>query len=269
MKGYWPGDTVTFISVKNNNVLSGSTICGGNGTFSLQIQVGLGDNVISVRNYDNYNQAGPVTPTVRIIVKASDMKPNVAPIEPVSPDTSPTLPENPSIIPGKDGECDDYQAGNMPTDSVPHVAVACVPRLFLPGIEQTLGVVTWGGNPPYIVNIDWNDGSGSKQYSFETEGYHLITFRYVSAGVYKINFKLTDAKNKQTVVQTAVQVNGTNESLSASTSNDDMIIDKTWFETPVPLYVMAVALTLGFWGGDVFDRKFGYGNNRRRAKRAV
>lgn len=30
-----------------------------------------------------------------------------------------------------------------------------------------------------------------------------------------------------------------------------------WFDTPVPLYLIIVMLTLGFWLGDLFDRRFG------------
>ncbi|HUC96726.1 MAG TPA: hypothetical protein VMR16_03640, partial [Candidatus Saccharimonadales bacterium] len=49
----------------------------------------------------------------------------------------------------------------------------------------------------------------------------------------------------------------------------DDILHTSWFKTPVPLYIMAVALTLGFWGGDIFNRRFGAGKHLRRTKKAA
>lgn len=46
-------------------------------------------------------------------------------------------------------------------------------------------------------------------------------------------------------------------------TNENLI---NWFNTPVPFYLLAVAITLGFWGGDLFDRKFGSGKNCRKRK---
>lgn len=42
-----------------------------------------------------------------------------------------------------------------------------------------------------------------------------------------------------------------------------------WFITPVPLYIVAVAMTLGFWGGDIFDRRFGSCKPQHRKPRKV
>lgn len=249
----------TFIVIKNNDILSGSTVCDNNGSFFLRIEIGLGDNNISALDYDNYNQVGPVTPTVKVVAKVSTTKPGVIPITHIDSSNRPTLPDNPSIISGKDGDCSNYSVGNIPADDLPHIVVVCVPRLFLPGIEQKLGIMVWGGNLPYVVNIDWNDGLGERRYSFASEGYHIITFRYASAGVYKINFNLSDNQNKEAFVQTVVQVNGSYVGSTLTISNGTA--ENLWFETPVPLYVLAVALTLGFWGGDTFDRKFGKGKN--------
>lgn len=259
----------TFIVIKNNGVLAGSTAC-SEGVFALEIELAAGENIISALDYDSLNQAGPSTPSVIVISKSSQKNTEQTETGNGSNSTgnnlAPILPNNPSIIAGKDDGCSSYRVGDLPSVPNPHVAVVCVPRLFLPGVEQTLGILVWGGAPPYIVVVDWNNGTSATNYTYDTQGYHLITFRYTSAGVYKINFKLTDKENKESAVQTAVQVTGTVD--DSSTPIVGNIIDQSWFETPVPLYVMAVALTLGFWGGDIFDRKFGYGYNQRRSKKA-
>jgi hypothetical protein len=46
---------------------------------------------------------------------------------------------------------------------------------------------------------------------------------------------------------------------------DDIIANITWFMSPVPLYITAFALTLGFWIGDLFHYRFGISRYHRRA----
>ncbi len=43
-------------------------------------------------------------------------------------------------------------------------------------------------------------------------------------------------------------------------------IQTSLVDSTVPLYLIAVAITLGFWGGDIFDRHFGarYKNTSKR-----
>ncbi|MEI6054327.1 MAG: hypothetical protein WCQ49_03095 [Candidatus Saccharibacteria bacterium] len=57
----------------------------------------------------------------------------------------------------------------------------------------------------------------------------------------------------------------TNEVVTKPKIDNDFI---EWFETPVPLYLMLVMLTLGFWVGDLFDRKFGISKSRSKFKKA-
>jgi len=61
----------------------------------------------------------------------------------------------------------------------------------------------------------------------------------------------------------------TEESKTSTTVTNDAMSDITWFMKPVPLYILAVAITLGFWGGDLFDRKFGAGKHRQRYRRSA
>lgn len=72
----------------------------------------------------------------------------------------------------------------------------------------------------------------------------------------------------QTVSVTAVvPETASNVGEVATPLKNDNIINKdfaVWFETPVPLYLMILMLTLGFWGGDIFNRKFGTSKNRHR-----
>jgi hypothetical protein len=262
----------SFVVVRNSELLAGSTICTEEGVFTLQIQLHSGKNVLSALNYDNLNQPGPVTPSVTIDVSQK----SVATVEEVAPTSAPStltaptpiLPTNPSIISGVDSSlssCDDYKVGDLPTGGEPQMEVVCVPRLFMPKLQQVMGVLVWGGSPPYAISVDWGDGSGSTLLSLPTQGYKKTTFSYASAGNYNIAFKLKDADNKEAIVQTAVQVSGEPKTPFAAFTDD--IVNKSWFDTPVPIYVMAVSITLGFWGGDIFDRKFGANKSHRKIRK--
>jgi hypothetical protein len=67
-----------------------------------------------------------------------------------------------------------------------------------------------------------------------------------------------------------VQVNGETAPSSVSTAlqnfTNQLFGGKPWYESPVPFYLLAIAITLGFWGGDIFDRKYGAKTQYRRKK---
>lgn len=259
----------SFVTIQNNGRLAGSTVCTSAGIFTLQIQLQLGKNVLSALNYDNLNQPGPVTPTVTVnATQSSGVVEKEVTSTPIDP--APILPINPSIIPGLDSNissCDDYEISNLPIGGEPKIEVVCVPRLFMPKLEQVLGVLVWGGSPPYAISVDWGNGSGSTLLNLPAQGYKKVTFSYTVAGNYKIAFKLKDADDKEAIVQTAVQVSGKSKTPFAAFTDD--VLYKSWFETPVPLYATTVVLTLGFWGGDIFARNFGSNKPRRNSRKTV
>jgi hypothetical protein len=253
----------TFVVIDDNSGAVGSTVCTDAGIFTLQIKLKLGANILSALNYDNLNQAGPVTPSVNVnVVQTNGL---------ATESTMPNLPVNPSIISGSNSnlsDCSKYNPVSMPISSEPHVAIVCVPRLFGPKTQQAIGLLAWGGSPPYAVDIDWGDNLDNTLLSLPTAGYKTQTFSYAAPNTYKILLKLTDQTGKTAIVQTAVQVNGSAKA-TASTSIVNEINNIDWFKTPVPLYLLAVAITLGFWGGDIFNRKFGSYEYRRKTRTAT
>lgn len=257
-----------FVVVKNNGITVGSAACTSAGVFSMQVQLGFGTNVLTALNYDNLNQPGPVTPSVTVIINQTVF--DNPPISITTTDTIQTvaavIPDNPSIIMGVPStasysNCNDFVPGVLPTGGPLHVSIVCVPRLFMPEVEQTLGVIVWGGAPPYALWVDLGNNSDPVLISLSAPGYKTVKFSYAVPNTYKIKFRLSDQTNQTAVVQTAVQVNGETEPTSASTVINNLANQlfggKPWYESPVPFYLLAIAITLGFWGGDIFDRKFG------------
>lgn len=265
----------TLIVISDNGTTAGSAACTGTGTFSLHIQVDLGKNILSAHDYDNLNQPGPSTPSVTV---------NVTKTQPAIPDNKtptvvidmPTIPENPTHIAAIEPEftsCSDYKPNYvLQSGGDTRVAVVCAPRLFEPGTPQVFGFIVWGGAPPYLVNIDWHNSAPTDDVtlSFDTTGYKTVTLNYAIPGTYRIVFIVTDNEQKKAVVETAIQTNGEAAIKPASTPINNIvsdIINKSWFDTPVPFYLTAVAITLGFWGGDIFSAKFGMRKNNHSRRR--
>lgn len=72
------------------------------------------------------------------------------------------------------------------------------------------------------------------------------------------------------IVSGSVPAVETNETKTSNTTDsNDVWSNIAWFMTPVPIYILAVAITLGFWGGDIFDRKFGSGKYHLRTRKAA
>ena len=101
----------------------------------------------------------------------------------------------------------------------------------------------------------------------DTPGYRTVKVKYASAGVYNINVQVTDRSSSAATGQSAIEVVDNKEKPNTIGQVIDDLFTNSWFETPVPLYITAVALTLGFWGGDIFQRRFGFTKQSRHVKR--
>ena len=250
----------SFVVTYNDDILSSSAICTTAGIFNLTVQLHQGKNVLTARNFDAINQPGPDTPSVSV---------TFTPEEPTKEVAAPTIPESPLVIPGVTpgtAECTDYKTtGTLTTGGEPHVAVVCVPRSVAVGEDRTIGVLVWGGQPPYALNFKWGTGSSDTTLiSLDKPGYKAVTARYASSGIYNINIQLTDHSAKKATGDSAIQVTGSSSS-QPFTQVVTSILGSAWFETPVPLYLTAVGVTLGFWGGDIFNRFFGAKGLRNKA----
>jgi len=255
------------VVVYDNKVLAGSTICTDAGIFKVSIQLSPGSNSLKARNYDNLNQAGPNTGTIVVTYTSTD---------PITEVAAPTLPDNPVAIAGVttasstspvSPDCDQYpQTSNLPTGGQPHVTVVCVPRAIAANQAHKVGVLVWGGQPPYALNFKWGSNDSSL-ISMNAPGYTSVNVHYASSGVYSINIDLTDNTSKVATGESAVQVTGGATASQPIPQVINNILGTAWFQTPVPLYLSAVGVTLGFWGGDIFNRVFGARFTRRIASR--
>ncbi len=87
----------------------------------------------------------------------------------------------------------------------------------------------------------------------------------------------TVASSSESVSTTSTQANGPGHSntpidvevTEESTSPVSNNVHSEWFDISVPLYSLLLAVTLGFWIGDLFDRYFGISKLRRNRRNSA
>lgn len=250
------------VVIYSNNVLVGTTLCTTASTFQLKIQLFGGVNKLTALNYDGMNQAGPITPSVTVRYVAPPNTGSSVPVLPiVVPGVTPTPPAACAQKPAADAchltyatMCDNYNSGkSMPVSTEVRVAIVCMVRHANIDGETTIGVLVWGGGPPYALTVNWGDGSSDLVKSVEKPGYFTVSKRYASKGQYVIELNVSDKNSKQSYMQAMIDVAGPDK------PNDFMeyigkSINTSWFDSPVPTYFLAVAVVIGFWAGDYFER---------------
>jgi hypothetical protein len=272
----------TLVVVFDNAQSVGSTVCTNEATFSLVVQLQVGDNALQAMNYDNMNQAGPGTAVVIIKVKtaqtiasgqsgSSKLGISKTPIIPVV--ANPVPPSelgNPAIIPAispQKKSCDSYDGTiNSSIGGSLNVAVVCVVRGLQPNEQSFIGITIHGGQPPYAVSVNLGNNQKSILISVPNPGYQTILIKYSDPGRYTVKIEAKDKDGNTAITQTVVEINGV-VGLNTFVSVNDMISNTEWLQTPVPIYLIVLALTIGFWVGDFFDRHFGISKFRRQERK--
>jgi hypothetical protein len=275
----------TLVVVFDNIQSVGSTICTSKAIFSLIIQLQVGGNALRAMNYDSINQAGPGTAIVTINVKSlqsltpeqvepSNPESLQTPITPVVADSVPVSElENPAIIPGLSSQkktCDIYDGKiNNSIGGLLNVSVACVVRGLQPSESSAIGVVIYGGEPPYAINANLNDNQiQNVLISVPNPGYQTIPIKYNDPGRYIVKIEVKDKVGNTAITQTVVEINGI-VGLNTFGSIDNTLKNTQWLQTPAPIYLIVLALIVGFWVGDIFDRKFGISKSYKKRRKVA
>ncbi|USN96745.1 MAG: hypothetical protein H6797_00905 [Candidatus Nomurabacteria bacterium] len=251
------------VVVYSNNTLVGSTLCTTESTFQLKIQLFGGINKLTALNYNGMNQAGPITPSVKVIYVAP---PNTGatevPVYPiVVPGVTPTSPESCTQKATSDAcnktyvvSCNDYSSNKgIPVSKEVRAAIICLQRHVSTAGETIIGILVWGGSPPYAVTINWGDGSADLVKSISKPGYFTVSKKYTEKGQYTIEVQSFDSNGKQAFMQATIDVSGPEKpkDFIGYVGNS---MNLSWFDSPVPTYFLAVAIVIGFWAGDYFER---------------
>lgn len=204
--------TSTFVLVTKNAVFAGATDCKDDGTYSLQIDLFAGQNLLVARISDALGQFGPDSAAVTIFYDAAVL-----------------------ATPNSVGKQLFIQADTTVT------AVS-------PGQSLTRFVTLVGGSGPYAVSWDWGDGATSLS-SQPSEGTVSGSHTYDRAGNYRVVVKVSDAQGNAAFLQLVTVVNGPITAVGASNSNGKGALPGSLL-TAWPLYLLAIFMVSFFWLGE-------------------
>lgn len=210
----------TLVEIFKNDIFAGSTVCTDKGTYSLEVDLLIGQNTLVARVYDALNQAGPDSNTVVVYYDA---------------------------IPPQSGGITPFNFGGnqllLNTDAVF--------RGVFPEQTMTVPLDVLGGTPPYAINIEWGDAS-NKVVPRNDNATFNVDHIYKKAGTYQITFQASDAGGRVAFLTVAAIVNGQPDVATASTTplatpNQLLLL---W-----PIFVGAVAVTASFWLGEQREKR--------------
>lgn len=211
--GTCPKDTL--VEIFKNDIFAGSAPCNDNGTFSLDIDLLIGNNNLIARVFDVLNQQGP------------DSNPVTTFYDALPPQTSSLAPLN---------FASDQLILN--TDAIY--------RGIFPGQPMTIPVSIIGGVPPYAVNIQWGDSTNSIVPRNNNVTFN-VNHTYTRPGTFQITLQGTDSQGRVAFLEVAAIVNG-QPSLASSGSTTPTSVNALlviW-----PLYAIAATMVASFWLGE-------------------
>jgi len=209
----------TLVEIFKNDIFAGSTPCGSNGKYELQIDLLYGQNVLTAQVYDVLNQAGPVSTPVTVFYDAAQSF--AAGLNLLNFGASQLL---------------------LNTDAVY--------RGSFPGQMMNVPISIIGGAAPFAINVQWGDSS-NKVIPRGDNSVFNASHSYQKAGTYKITFQASDAQQQVAFLSVAAVINGQPAVIGSTSSK------KTLNKLLVlwPLYAIAATLVISFWVGEQHEKK--------------
>lgn len=210
----------TLVELFKNDIFAGSTVCTDKGTYSLDIDLLIGENKVVARVYDALNQAGPDSNVITIYYDAIP-------------------PQSDLITPFNFG-------GNqllLNTDAVF--------RGTFPGQTLTVPLDVLGGNPPYAINVEWGDAS-NKVVPRNDNATFNVDHIYKKAGTYQVTFQASDVGGRVAFLTVATIVNGQPD---AATTASTSLASPGQLLLLWPIFTGAVAVVASFWLGEQREKR--------------
>lgn len=218
VSGTCPSNTV--IEIYTNNIFVGSTPCSDAGTFALKVDLLFGQNVLTARDYDALNQAGPVSNQVTVVYNALPLQ---------------TLPLGSLNLAGAQLL--------LNTDAVY--------RGTFPGETLNVPVTIIGGLPPYAINVEWGDNANSVVSRKDNTTFNA-GHSYSKAGTFQISLQGSDAAGHAAFLTVAAIVNG--QPAASSTIKTTNTSQNTLFVL-WPLYAGTATAVCSFWLGEQREKR--------------
>lgn len=215
----------TVVEVFKNNIFAGSSVCEANGTFSLAVDLLIGQNTLMAKVYDALNQAGPPSNERRVTYNGIPL-------------------QSAGLAPLGFGITDQLLIN---TDAVF--------RGVFPNQDMSVPVSIIGGGAPYALNIQWGDATNSV-YSRNNSTVFNAGHVYKKAGTYQLSIQATDTAGRIAFLSVAVIVNGQPDIAAAgstSTPRDASLLTAVLLSWP--LYAATVGMLISFWLGEIREKR--------------
>lgn len=204
----------TLVKIFSNNIFIGSSTC-TNGAFTANVDLFNGDNDLIARVYDDLDQAGPDSNTVRVTFD--------------------------------DAQFSGFGGRVSLTSNYARIGAN-------PGSTITWPVILSGGSGPYAMSVDWGDGKPPTLKSIPFPGTINLEHIYDKAGVYRIIVKATDTNGTTAYLQLVGVANGAVSSSANSTNGKDKVITITRTQILLwPSLVAIPLILLTFWIGRKYE----------------
>ncbi len=217
VKGSCPQNTL--VELYKNDIFAGSTACDDKGSYTLDVDLLIGENKLIARVYDSLNQPGPDSQTVTVYYDALPVQ---------SSSLAPLNFGNGQLL--------------LNTDAVF--------RGIFPGQELAIPISILGGTPPYAVNIQWGDSSNRVEPRSDALKFNAL-HTYKRAGTYQIVIQATDSQGRVAFLTVAAIVNGqpaAAASTSPTASGTKVLL--LW-----PIFTAAAAAVISFWLGERREKR--------------
>lgn len=215
VSGTCPADTL--VELFKNDIFAGSTTCTSSSTYSLQIDLMNGQNILVARVYDALNQPGPDSNTITVFYDG--LPPQADPLNSLEFGGAQLL---------------------LNTDAVF--------RGVFPDKEMAVPIDILGGTPPYAVNVQWGD-STNKVIPRNDNMTFSATHAYKKPGTYQVSLQASDASGRVAFLTVAAIVNG-QPPVAAGTTTPPTNAVTAQLLALWPLYAASVAVVISFWLGE-------------------
>lgn len=207
------------VQLYKNDIFAGSVPCLSTGTYSLDIDLLIGENKLVAKVYDDLNQAGPDSNTASVFYDA------------VAPQSGPLT----SL---------DFGGAQLLLNT------DAVFRGTFPNQDMTMPLDILGGTPPYAINVQWGD-STNKIVPRKNNASFTMQHAFKRPGTYQISIQGSDANGRVAFLTVAAIVNG--QPATATGSQEDTGVSSSTVMRLLalwPLYTGLVAVAISFWLGE-------------------
>lgn len=202
--------TGLLVEISNNDVMAGSTLC-ENGSFSVQVGLFPGQNVLTARVIDALGQEGPASNTVTVTYST------------------------------------DAQFGAFGNAII--LTSAFSRRAADPGTPLTWPLQLSGGTGPYAISIEWGDGSETQLMSQSVAGLFNIEHVYKEPGIYQVTIRAVDVNGVSGFLQVIAVAQGAAEARIANNNETpERTVIRTevlWLPALMTLLLLFPAFWLG------------------------